>query len=363
MNKFYKVGVIFSLVLNVGLMGALYWMYTNEETNDTIEKNYVNTNITEFSSEVSHAIANASNTVVSIKTNKQGIFSYGSGVILSQTDGLVNIVTNAAVVYNAETIEVMFANGQSSNGIVKGFDNVTDIALIQVNVEYDVPHATLGSSQNLKLGQFISVIGASHNSLTNNASLGIVSALNNGISMDLNNDQINDWDLLTVQSDASVNTNNTGGAMVNLKGELIGIASYRLANMQGISNGTIGIGVPIEEVIVIVNQLQEYGQVNRALLGLNVLDITSLTTYQRSYLGIELDIKAGLYVSGITEVNGIGNVGLQQGDIIVSIDGKPLSGLKDYRTTLYVDPEQESISITYMRNNETETINVELSHG
>ena len=360
MRKFYKFAIIITLMINIGLVGFVFNLYQNQTNGSSVETNVINTNITEFSSELSQAIEKASKSVVAIKTNKQGIYSYGSGVIVNQSEGLVDIITNAAIINNAETVEVLFANGQTLSANILGSDTASDLGLVQASVDFNVPVIDISSSQSLKLGQFVAVIGSSPLNISNNAALGIISHVATMIDMDLNGDEINDWQVLTVQSDANVSTFNTGGAMINLKGELVGIASSRLANTLGLSAGSLSVAIPSDEALVIGHQLKEKGSVTRALLGINVIDIASLTTYQRSYLGIDLDMNQGMYVTGVNEQLSGSLVGLQVGDVITSIGNKSINSLADYRKALYVNDDQSSISITYIRNNESNSVSLEL---
>ncbi len=232
------------------------------------------------------------------------VMSSGSGVIIS-ADGF--IVTNNHVIENAEIIEVVLNNKQSYSAKLVGRDATTDIALLKIGAE-DLPFLTYGDSDELKVGEWVIAIGNPFN-LTSTATAGIVSAKARNINIVSDNMAIESF----IQTDAAVNPGNSGGALININGDLVGI-NTAIASKNGSFVG-YSFAIPVNIVRKVVADLVEFGEVQRAYLGLNLLDVDA-------HVAKELDIDKieGVYVSKVWK-NGAGDIaGIEVGDIIIAIN-------------------------------------------
>ena len=235
--------------------------------------------------------------------------SGGSGVIIS-TDGY--IVTNNHVVDGTTKLRVKLNDGRVFDAKVIGKDPTTDVALVKVEAE-ELPILKFGSSDDLRLGEWVLAIGSPFD-LQSTITAGIVSAKARQLDVIPNEFRIESF----IQTDAAVNPGNSGGALVNARGELVGINTV----IKSSTGSYIGYSFAVPESIVrkVVNDLREYGIVQRALLGVSYRYIDQDFIDQ---FGKETDIKevGGVYVAGVTEGGSASEAGLRKGDVITEIDG------------------------------------------
>ena len=235
--------------------------------------------------------------------------SGGSGVIIS-TDGY--IVTNNHVVDGATKLRVKLNDGRVFDAKVIGKDPTTDVALIKVEAE-ELPILKFGSSDDLRLGEWVLAIGSPFD-LQSTITAGIVSAKARQLDVIPNEFRIESF----IQTDAAVNPGNSGGALVNARGELVGINTV----IKSSTGSYIGYSFAVPESIVrkVVNDLREYGIVQRALLGISYRYIDQDFVDQ---MGKETDIKevGGVYVAGVVDGGSASEAGLRKGDVITEIDG------------------------------------------
>ena len=239
--------------------------------------------------------------------------SSGSGVILSP-DGY--IVTNNHVVENASSLKVRLNDGQNFEARIIGTDPTTDIALIKIDAE-GLPTLPFGSSDALRLGEWVLAIGSPYD-LQSTVTAGIVSAKARTLRVIPNAFSIESF----IQTDAAVNPGNSGGALVNSRGELIGINTV----IKSPTGSYAGYSFAVPETIVqkVVADLKEFGVVQRALLGISyrVID-QQFIDEMGSKLGI--DAVGGVYVAEVDPNGAAKSAGIQSGDIIVEIDGTPIN--------------------------------------
>lgn len=245
------------------------------------------------------------------------VLSAGSGVIISE-DGF--IVTNNHVVENADKIEVMLNNNRSYEASVIGTDPTTDIALLKIE-ERGLPYILYGNSDETRIGEWVLAVGNPFN-LTSTVTAGIVSAKGRSINV-LGTDPRTGLPSIEsfIQTDAAVNPGNSGGALVNIRGELVGINSA----IKSQTGSYIGYSFAIPSNIVnkVVRDLKEFGTVQRAFIGISIRNIDDKLAREK-----DLSYRQGVYVMGITENGAAEEAGLQEGDIItkvgnVSVDNVP----------------------------------------
>lgn len=237
------------------------------------------------------------------------VMSSGSGVIIS-ADGY--IVTNNHVIENAEIIEVVLNNKKAYTAKLVGRDATTDIALLKIEAE-NLPFMAYGDSDNIRIGEWVLAIGNPFN-LTSTATAGIISAKARNINIMSDNMAIESF----IQTDAAVNPGNSGGALVNTSGELIGI-NTAIASRSGSFVG-YSFAIPVNIVRKIVADLIEFGEVQRAYLGLDIIDIDDQIAKK-----LEIEEIEGVYVAGVWQ-NGAGEkAGVLVGDIIMAINSTPIN--------------------------------------
>ncbi len=264
--------------------------------------------------------------------------SAGSGVIVNAARGY--LLTNEHVVKHAETIRVTLRDGRQLDATVVGSDPETDVALLKVRPEA-LDALPLGDSDTLQVGDFVVAIGNPFG-LGHTVTSGIVSALGrSGLGIEGYEEFI--------QTDASINPGNSGGALVNLNGELIGINTAIVAPAGG--NVGIGFAIPINMARSIMQQLIDFGEIRRGLLGVNMQD---LTPDLAEALGLEA--RQGAVVNRVLAGSAAHEVGIQRGDVITHIDGVPVTSAAALRSRVGVTPTGQTIELTLLRGRERLTV-------
>ena len=258
--------------------------------------------------------------------------SAGSGVIVDARRGL--ILTNAHVIENASEITVTLSDGRDLKAEVVGIDEPTDIALLRVR-PVKLTQITMGDSAKLEVGDFVVAIGNPFG-LRNSVTSGIVSGLGRS---NLDKEGFEDF----IQTDAAINPGNSGGALVNLRGELVGLATAILAR----SGGNIGIGfaIPVDMVKSILDQLEQFGSVKRGLLGVDTYPVSPDIAQALGLSGAE-----GALVTQVLLGSAAEQAGIRSGDVIVSIDRTPVMAPADVRNAIGLLRAGETVDIGLLRD-------------
>ncbi len=262
----------------------------------------------------------------------------GSGVIIS-ADGY--IVTNNHVVEDATKLKVKLNDGRLFDAELVGTDPTTDIALIKIDSE-DLPTLPFGNSDDLRLGEWVLAIGSPFD-LQSTITAGIVSAKARDLGVIPNEARIESF----IQTDAAVNPGNSGGALVNTRGELVGINTV----IKSSTGSYVGYSFAVPETIVrkVVVDLKEYGVVQRAMLGVSYRPIDQTFIEQ---MGEETGIKTpgGLYVASVEEGSAASEAGIRKGDIIVAIDGAKTDDSSTMMEKMAQHRPNDKVKITLMRD-------------
>lgn len=270
----------------------------------------------------------------------QGLSS-GSGVIIS-SDGY--IVTNNHVVDGANQVDISMENNKRFKAKVIGTDPTTDLALLKIEGT-GLPFVRFGDSDETKIGEWVLAVGNPFN-LNSTVTAGIISAKarNIGILRDEDNLQIESF----LQTDAVVNPGNSGGALVNLAGELIGI-NTAIATRTGTFSG-YSFAVPSTLVKKVMDDLMEYGTVQRGLLGVSIQNVSPEL---QDALEEDFAVEQGVYVAGVNENSGGEEAGLQKGDIIIGIDGKETLSVANLQELVARKRPGDQVEVEYMRGDKT----------
>ena len=261
--------------------------------------------------------------------------STGSGVVIT-TQG--HIVTNYHVVEGASDVQVLW-QGQYLKAEVVGVDELTDLAVLRVLEDVELPAVQMGNAQDVRVGDWAIVIGNPlGKQFADTVTVGVVSALNR----ELENSSI----VKMLQTDAAINSGNSGGGMFNTKGELIGIPSLKfsssgsrkIASIEGIA-----MAIPMDVVQPVVNSLIQYGKVTRPKLGISVM------TLRGSEEPEEGKIPAGVYVSAAAEDGAAYQAGIRQDDIIIRIDGKRVTLHTDLTNLIAMKHPGDAVTLTVYR--------------
>jgi Do/DeqQ family serine protease len=268
----------------------------------------------------------------------------GSGVIVS-SDGY--IITNNHVVEGATTLEITTNDNKKYEVEVIGSDSNADIAVLKIKGDYTFPYVRFADSDNTRIGEWVLAVGNPYN-LNSTVTAGIISAKSRDFSDYDNKNQS------FIQTDAAVNSGNSGGALVNLDGDLIGINTAITSNGMGTFIG-YSFAVPSNIARKIFEDIIEYGNVQKALLGVTG---NGLNAHMAEQLGIEKT--EGFYVGGLEANMGAIEAGILEGDIITKIDNAPIRKFADLTGYLGSKRPGESVDVTVVREGKTLTLAVEL---
>ena len=274
---------------------------------------------------------------------------FGSGVIIS-SDGY--IITNNHVIESAQNIKVILNDKREFEAKLIGTDPSTDIALLKVEAK-DLQFLIYGNSNDLKLGEWVLAVGNPFN-LTSTVTAGIVSARSRNLG--INTDQLSIESF--IQTDAAVNPGNSGGALVNQQGNLIGI-NTAIASRTGSYTG-YSFAVPVTIVKKVVDDLKEFGEVQRALLGVNIGDVNAERAKE-----LNLDKVEGVYIGGVPENGAAKQAGIKEGDVIIQVEGKPIKNTAELQEKISQYRPGDKVDVVVLRNNEKKPFTVTLrnKHG
>jgi len=259
----------------------------------------------------------------------------GSGVIISE-DGY--IVTNNHVVNGADKIEVILNDRRTYSGEIIGTDASTDVALIKIK-EKGLPFLSYGNSDQVKVGEWALAVGNPFN-LESTVTAGIISAKGRNNILDNNKRPIESF----IQTDAAVNPGNSGGALVNTNGELIGI-NTAIASNNGAYQG-YSFAVPVNIVKKVVSDIVEFGTVQRAYLGVSIRDIDSKLAQEKNIKQLN-----GIYVNALTEGGSAQDAGIEEGDVIVRIQDVNVKSVSELQEQISKYRPGDKINTTVLRNN------------
>lgn len=372
---------ILNLILVSALGGALTlgsYLLFFEKTNDhqsqenmmpvAIPANYKpvsvaaaeKTDFTEIAENTVHAVVHVKNvSVAPVNANPlleffygesaaggQRIVGTGSGVIISK-DGY--IITNNHVIKDAKKLEITLNNKETYNADVIGVDESTDIALLKINKD-NLTYLPFGNSDNLKVGEWVLAVGNPFN-LTSTVTAGIVSAKARDINMSNNNSRIESF----IQTDAAVNPGNSGGALVNVRGELIGI-NTAISSQTGSYIG-YSFAVPSNISKKVIEDILEFGNVQRAYLGINYDELNSAKADDFGVTSTE-----GVIITRVIDQGAAKEAGLLANDIITKMDEVKISKFSDLQGFLGSKRPGDIVKISVIRNEKEKTIQVKLKN-
>ena len=266
----------------------------------------------------------------------------GSGVIISE-DGY--IVTNNHVIKDASEIEITLNNKKSYPAKLIGTDSKMDIALLKIDAKEKLPYTVFANSDSVKIGEWVLAVGNPYN-LTSTVTAGIVSAK----ARDLDTSGIQSF----IQTDAAVNPGNSGGALVNTRGELIGINTM-ISSMTGSYVG-YSFAVPSNIARKIIEDLMEFGNVQRGILGVEGGELNGTASKE---LGISQT--QGFYINKVTKNSGAEKSGLLKGDIIIKLDEQNVATFADLSGYINTKRPNDKVQVTYIRDGKTRVVPVILS--
>ncbi|MBN2937218.1 MAG: serine protease [Lactococcus lactis] len=380
-NLLKKIGNI-ALIFVVGLLGGLLGTFlilqtTHSSTSNTESKQVHSTTVKtayKNTTSTSEAVDKVKNAVVSVITysdsSNQGLFekednsdsqisSEGSGVIYKKEGKYAYLVTNTHVINGAKKVDILLADGNKVPGEVVGSDVYSDIAVVRISADKAKAVAEFGDSNQLTVGETAIAIGSPLGTdYANSVTQGIISSQGRNVKLKADNGQ--NISTRALQTDAAINPGNSGGPLINIQGQVIGITSSKISNNGQTSVEGMGFAIPANDVVNIIKQLEEKGKVVRPALGIQMMDLSNLSTSDLSQLKLPEKISGGVLVRSTLE-NMPASDKLQRYDVITKIDDTTIESTADLQSALYSHQINDTIKVTFYRDGKQQTTSIKLT--
>lgn len=291
--------------------------------------------------------------------------SEGSGVIYKKNGNTAYVVTNNHVISGADSFYVMLYSGKRVKATVVGKDSVSDLAVLKIDAKNVEQTATFGNSDNIQVGETALAIGSPMGSeYATSLTQGIISAKKRTLDI-TNSSGVTTGSTTVIQTDAAINSGNSGGPLVNLDGQVIGINSMKLSsNSSSSENASVegmGFAIPSNEVVKIINQLVTKGKVSRPALGISGIDLDYVSDSAKSdTLKLPDGVDSGVVVMKTDSDSPLKDV-LSKYDVIVSLGGKKVTGISSLKTALYTHKVGDSVTIKYYHDGQLKSQKMTLS--
>lgn len=290
----------------------------------------------------------------------------GSGVIYKKDGDTAYIVTNNHVISGAEKIDILLASGEKLSGELVGADTYSDIAVIKIAADKVTTIAEFANSDTIKVGETAIAIGSPLGSVyANTVTQGIISSLSRTVTSQTEDGQTISTN--AIQTDTAINPGNSGGPLINIQGQVIGINSSKITSSSVSSSGVavegMGFAIPSNDAVQIINQLETNGKVTRPALGVQMVNLTDLSTSQLEKAGLaNTDLTSGVLI--VSTQPGLPADGkFEPYDVIIEIDGETIENKSDLQSELYKHQIGDTITVTYYRNNKKMTVDIKLTHS
>ena len=361
-NSFLKsrlfVGLI-SFLLGSIIMFLIIYLSTNTPILiQRVTSENIKTTTLEEESDLKEGIKNVFDSVVYIEASSNNSISAGSGVVYKKDENYGYIITNYHLIKSRGIYTVTFSNNKETSATLLGGDEYYDIAILRVSDDSINTTAQLGNSSSIEIGDSVFTVGAPFGrNYMGTITKGIISGTNRLVPIKTENST---YLMNVIQTDASINTGNSGGPLCNIKGEVIGITSSKLmgSGVEGMS-----FAIPINTVKELLETIELGNKVERPYLGVNLVDITDSPLLKYYYnIDVEIDVNNGVIISVIEKDSSVEKSGLQVGDVIVDIDGVKVKDIAHFKYLLYQHKIGDKIKVKYYRNNKLHEATIELTN-
>ena len=378
LKKVGNVALIFVVGFLGGILGTFLTLQTSHSSTSNTESKQVHSTTVKTAykntTSTSEAVDKVKNAVVSVITysdsSNQGLFekeensdsqisSEGSGVIYKKEGKYAYLVTNTHVINGAKKVDILLADGNKVPGEVVGSDVYSDIAVVRISADKAKAVAEFGDSNQLTVGETAIAIGSPLGTdYANSVTQGIISSQGRNVKLKADNGQ--NISTRALQTDAAINPGNSGGPLINIQGQVIGITSSKISNNGQTSVEGMGFAIPANDVVNIIKQLEEKGKVVRPALGIQMMDLSNLSTSDLSQLKLPEKISGGVLVRSTLE-NMPASDKLQRYDVITKIDDTDIESTADLQSALYSHQINDTIKVTFYRDGKQQTTSIKLT--
>ncbi len=357
-NTKQKVIYIVSIIIAifVGVIATVLVLKFVPGTKEVVNRTVKDVSIEETNT-IKESITKIKDAVVVIEAYKNGQkISQGSGFVYKKEDQKGYVLTNHHVIDDADEIKVVNNNDQSVDAKLLGSDELSDLAVLSIDESAVMDVATFGKSDNVEVGDTVFTVGTPlGNEYKGTVTKGILSGKNRLVSVDTTS---GGFVMEVLQTDAAMNPGNSGGPLVNINGEVIGVNSLKLVEdeIEG-----MGFAIPSELVQTELESLEQGKEIVRPKLGVEFTDLSNSYLLYRSGIMIDKDIDQGIVVVSVSKGTPASDAGLQTGDVITEMDGTEVESTSHFRYLLYKHKVGDTVTIKYIRNGNTEEVKLHLN--
>jgi len=364
-NKQMKTGLlcVISAILGAGcLYGCIYFFPNSfgKVITETVEKTVETRDVTIHDTGIAESVEKIYDAVVVVKTYKnKKLYSTGTGFVYEIDGKDAYILTNHHVIESGDEIFVQFTDGNSLKTEVIGSDKYADIGVLKLEANDSVKVASIGKSEPLRVGDTVFTVGAPLDASTYSGTVtrGIISGKNRLVSVSLNNNNLTDWVMSVLQTDAAINSGNSGGPLANANGEVIGITSLKLAQ-SGVEG--MGFAIPIETAMEYAHKIMKGEEIKRPYLGVSMANLSDAR--YNYYPRLEnLGVSSGVYISSVESGSPADKAGMKVADVIIEADGEEINSLAYLRYRLYQHDVGDTMRIRVYRDGKEVDLEIELS--
>ena len=339
------------IILTIWNIVLTYMFYDKSKTiqegteNITVIENEVNG----FSTDLTHLYDDVISSIVTVRSDTAN----GTGVIIRQVDNTVYVATSYHIIEGAETVDIAIDNYQEIEATIVGFDAIRDVAILSFESVFRVDPIDFGASALLESGEFVVAIGSPLSvDYRGSLSFGLVSSARRTLELTVS-DQ--DYFITMIQTDVTLNSGNSGGPLINMAGELVGLntLSMTVDDASGLS-----FALSSAELRHIADEIIETGEVTKCDLGIRTVELSSMTNYQKAALNIDLDVVSGLLVRDVKADFLANSIGLRTGDIILEINDETIDDIYDLIDAEYTI--EDHVDIEILRGSEAMTLSLEI---
>lgn len=361
-NKKSKLKYFVFLLIAFILGGVIMYVYSiNNPTVVTKNRTISQTKVTEEAME--DAIDKVYDSVLCIEVlNDNGdTLSKGTGFVYAKDDKYGYVLTNAHVVSGGSNIQATLSNNKVVKLTILGTDSYTDLAVLRMDSKDVLQVASIGTSENMEVGNTVFTVGSPMGATyAGTVTKGILSGKDRLVETSTSNNLLNSESYIVkvLQTDAAISPGNSGGPLVNLAGDVIGITSLKLVDeeVEG-----MGFAIPIEDAMNYVDTLEKGETIQRPMMGVQIIDLTNKYVLYRYGINVDDSIESGVMLMEVSNGYPAADAGLKDGDVITEINGEKISTTSQFKYELYKHSVGDTIEVTYIRDGKEKKTNVTLN--
>ena len=352
----FIITIILSVIVGAGSVLLLLKFKPNFFNNSVTNITKTQREVTVTDNGIADAVEKIYDSVVVVKTYvRNDIVSTGTGFVYKKNNNKYYFITNYHVIEDGEKVGVVFTDGAEASVVVEGGDKYADIAILSYTTSKEIKVSEIGSSEKMRVGDTVFAIGAPLDSsiYSNSVTRGVLSGKDREVEVSTNNSYVSDWIMQVLQTDAAINSGNSGGPLCNSNGQVIGIT-----NMKLVTNGVEGMGfaIPIEQATSFADQIISGQNVSRPYIGVSMVD-ANIEAYAREYGIKPCD---GVLIGSVEANSPAEKAGLKAGDVIVGMNDVDIKNVATLRYQLYKYKAGEVVTVSYLRGGSSVTTRLTL---